>query len=209
MGACIVFGLLGLNSFRAPRVDCLTQEQEEILALFSLTPGYIDDCDSGSYPTLRLTGVNLQIVNGLGSNNALDGTGNLIVGYHNTHCGGGSHNVIIGESNDVSSYCGLVVGQSNTLAASYGVVFGFSNSVETTGPGSAVLGGTNNIIEGYSCTITGGADNFIEDDIAYNVIVGGVSNETTAGQYNVIGGGANRTVTGTDDWIAGSLFEDN
>lgn len=190
MGACLVFGLFGLNAFKAPTRECLTQEQQDILALFSLTPGYIDDCDSGSYPTLRLTGVNLQIVNGLGTTSSLDGTGNLIVGYLNYHCGGGSHNVIVGANDLVSSYSSLVVGDNHTASAQRTVVFGNGNTV--SGPDSTVLGGANNTNAGASAAI-----------------VGGNTNEITAGDAGVIGGGYDRAISGNYDWQAGSLFEDD
>lgn len=219
MGACLVFGLLGLNSFRAPMRECLTQEQTDILNLMSIVT--TDDCNSGNYQTLRITGANLQVVNGLGSTDTTNGTGNIFVGYFDNHCGGGSHNVIIGDGHVVSSYAGLAVGQTNTISAPCSVAIGYGNLV--SGPGSSVLSGSNNNNEGVSSCIVSGADNHIYDELTYSAIVGGYNNEITSnggvicgGQYNVVSGstacvsgGNTRTASGADDWVAGSLFEDN
>ena len=66
----------------------LTPEQEEILSLMSIE--FLDDGQGGTAKTFRLTGVNLQVVNGLGATNGIpgdpestfgtvNGLGNLIV----------------------------------------------------------------------------------------------------------------------------------
>src|SRR5262249_20909234 len=72
----------------------VTTEQQTILDYMSLVN--LDDGDGHSLPTIRLTGVNLQVVNGLGATNgyptdpedvsrtntAVNGLGNIIIGYH-------------------------------------------------------------------------------------------------------------------------------
>ena len=58
----------------------LTPEQAEILGHISIV--YLDDGQGGQAKTIRLTGVNVQVVNGLDDTTATNGLGNLIVGYH-------------------------------------------------------------------------------------------------------------------------------
>jgi hypothetical protein len=58
-----------------------------------------------------VTGANLRIVNGLGTTETTNGLGNLIVGYNELRSGGrntrtGSHNVVVGEGNNFSSFGG-------------------------------------------------------------------------------------------------------
>jgi hypothetical protein len=222
MGACIAFGLLGLNSFRSPRVDCLTQEQEEVLALLSVTT--IPDCVEGpGYNTLVLTGANLQIVNGTGYTDTTNGLGNLIVGYGGT--GGticdnsGSHNVIVGQNNAYASYAGLATGLNNQMLAPFNVVHGGANIASDQF--SEVLGGLNGLSDHDFSVLVGGSYNIAEGDYSvgvggefnsvsnnYGVTVGGYSNTNTA-DHGVMDGGSTRSISGQYDWRAGSLFEDN
>ena len=62
-----------------------------------------------------ITEANLRIVNGLGSTETTNGLGNLIVGYNELRnipdfpdVRTGSHNVVVGELNNFSSFGGLV-----------------------------------------------------------------------------------------------------
>jgi hypothetical protein len=62
-----------------------------------------------------ISGANLRIVNGLGSTETTNGLGNLIVGYNELRnipdfpdVRTGSHNVVVGELNNFSSFGGLV-----------------------------------------------------------------------------------------------------
>lgn len=96
--------------------DCLTQAQKDVLALLSVET--LDDCISGpGYKTLRVTGANFQVVNGLGVTNTENGLGNLIVGYQENSsvvCDRtGSHNVVGGLGNAYGSYGGFVMGLHN------------------------------------------------------------------------------------------------
>jgi hypothetical protein len=234
MGACFVFGLFGLNSFRAPMRDCLTQEQEDVLALLSVVQ--LEGCGE-AMPTLRVTGANLQIVNGVGYTNSTNGVGNLIVGY-NGSCGG-SHNLVIGDSNAYTSYSGIVAGDGNEIDGARSFVFGYGNVCVTDdgailsgngntinspyGGKNAIIGGESNTLVGPDAVIIGGEAHNANN--SFSVIVGGYGNTgngdhsvVTGGRgntcgiyasYSVVSGGYIRSVTGTDDWRAGSLFEDN
>jgi hypothetical protein len=91
-----------------------------------------------------ITGANLRIVNGLGSTSCTDaqfkpipncpnGLGNLIVGYNELRLPGdesifgpndrtGSHNVVVGQGNNFSSFGGLVVGVVNGISGIFDTV---------------------------------------------------------------------------------------
>jgi len=61
----------------ATQIVILTPEQREILSHMSIV--FLDDGLGGTVKTIRLTGVNWQIVNGSGTTDgAPDGVGNLV-----------------------------------------------------------------------------------------------------------------------------------
>jgi len=69
----------------------------------------------GAANEVVISGANLRIVNGLGSTETTNGLGNLIVGYNELRnipdfpdVRTGSHNVVVGELNNFSSFGGLV-----------------------------------------------------------------------------------------------------
>lgn len=96
--------------------------------------------------TVRFTGVNVQVVNGTGSDwGGLNGVGNLIVGYNGLRGGGtdvrtGSHNLVVGTYNNYSSVGGLVAGYFNTISGGFASVSGGSNNT-AGGLGASVGGG--------------------------------------------------------------------
>jgi hypothetical protein len=114
---------------------------------------------------LRITGVNLRLLNGLGSTDTTNGLGNLIVGYNEPRDGGetrqtGSHNVVVGKQHQFSSFGGLVVGLQNEIRGAYSAV---SGGVRNTAAGefSSVSGGHNRMAEGDFDWVAG---SLVEDD---------------------------------------------
>src|SRR5262249_48273064 len=106
-----------------------------------------------------ITGANLRIVNGLGTTDRTNGTGNLIGGYNESRQEGinceelppsltfplgsscsnkrmGSHNVVVGSLHNFPSFGGLVVGERNEISSEFASVSG--GRVNTAfGPGSS------------------------------------------------------------------------
>ncbi len=283
--------LLGLASSGAaqptkhklPSALALTSEQAEILSHMSIE--YLEDGKGGQVKTIRFTGVNVQIVNGLDSTESINGVGNLIVGYQ--ELGNerepddrtGSHYVVVGRRHNYSQFGGIVAGESNISAAKYGcasagrrnkadgqwsatlgggfnragsdqavvvggdfnfagsssavIVGGSGNHAVPPGPGSSatkavVVGGFDNRSMGQGSVIVGGRYNETSANYSgilagtnntclgdsqgggsFSAIVGGESNSTGLGDAATVGGGLNRGVSGSHDWSAGSLFEDN
>ena len=177
--------------------------------------GYLTFEVSNGYPTALFRGVNVQIVNGLGETQTVNGTGNLIVGYNRPNASGfvcslgitesasvclanggvwaqshkgGSHNIVGGDFNNYSSWGGLVLGLENTLSAPY----------------AAVLGGARNRAEGSFASIAGGSYNTASG--IYSSVSAGFDNHAT-GEFAAVAGGARRTAPGPNDWAAGTLLQ--
>src|SRR5690606_21343619 len=74
--------------------------------------------------TLRFEAMNLQLVNGLGRTDAVNGLGNLIVGYNESPGPqSGSHVIAIGPRHAFTGG-GLISGTGNRLSANYAAVLG-------------------------------------------------------------------------------------
>jgi hypothetical protein len=137
-------------------------------------------------PTVKISGANLQIVNGTGDNQHLNGLGNVIVGY-DEHPDNvkqtGSDNVVIGEMQTFTSWGDLLAGSENTVSAPHSVAFGLRN--QALADWSSVTGGRRGSAEGRLASITGGAGN------------------TALGQETSISGGGNNRAVGDDSSILG------
>ena len=130
------------------RTTCRTNE---IALPFSLE-------DGGA--TVRFTGVNVQIVSGSGATDgAVNGTGNLIVGYNEARGGGntrtGSHNIVVGTQNNFSRFGGIVVGKFNEIGGDYASVTA-GNQNTASQRYSSVSGGENNVASGSASSVSGG-----------------------------------------------------
>jgi hypothetical protein len=194
---------------------CLTAEQAEILSYMEM----VTPIEMEGKKTLKISGVNVQIVNGGSGTGTANGTGNLIVGYQERRTGinkrSGSHNVIIGTGHDYDHCGGLVVGRENSILADYASVSGGRwNRAEgdfssVTGGGgydtslgniavkeyAAVSGGTANRACGVASSVSGGFVNLVGNP-------GGPDN----GRWACISGGSNNTATGEASSITGGHF---
>jgi len=161
-----------------------------------LTVEYLDDHAGGVAKTFRFTGVNVQIVNGLGATNgnpsapfevregmvSTNSVGNLIIGYQEDelrpHPRTGSHNIIVGPGHGHESFGCLVTGARNS----------------STSPYSAVLGGEMQRARGPYATIVGGFGHSVGGP--YAVAIGGYQN-SVGGPYALCAGGRHSIVTGS------------
>ncbi len=196
------------------------------------------DDNGGTARAVRISGINVQIVNGQGATETVDGTGNLIIGYNELLGDGdnrsGSHNIVSGHYSNYTSYGGLVAGSSNSILGPYATVSGgnhsrasgFASSVsggfqhEAIGTYSSVSGGVENVAIGFGSAVSGGGVN--RADAQESWVGGGEHNHATGrnstvcggaenravGSDSVVGGGYDRDATGPDDWVAGTLFQD-
>jgi hypothetical protein len=145
--------------------------------------------------TLTLSGINLQIVSGTGATNgAVNGTGNLIVGYNED--GGydrsGSHNLVVGPYHGYSSYGGLVAGENNQVNAPSASVSGGVSGIASA-KNAAISGGTNNVASGESSAVSGGFANVASGNAAS--VTGGELNAASGTATSITGGQQNAAVT--------------
>jgi hypothetical protein len=182
-------------------------------------------------PVVRVTGANLQVVNGLGFTNTVNGVGNLIVGYDEARTVGaavcsdatwdnqidceshggtwaqnhksGSHTLVVGLQNGYSSWGGVVFGRGNAVNGPSADVTGGQFNV-ASGPYASVNGGEQNVAGGGSSSVTGGLENRAAASLSS--VTGGWSN-TASAIYSVVSAGYQRTAATRYDWAAGSLLE--
>ena len=172
--------------------------------------GYLTFEILNGYPTALFRGVNVQIVNGMGDTQTLNGTGNLIVGYNRPSVGefvcsvgfadsasacatnggvwaqslkGGSHNIVGGDFNNYSSWGGLVFGQENALSAPYASVLGGARN-RAAGSFASIVGGTYNTASGIYSSVSAGSANH------------------ASGSFAAVAGGMRRIASGPNDWAA-------
>jgi hypothetical protein len=141
-----------------------TVEQAEILSYLSIEETFVDS-DERTVPTVRLSGANFQVVNGLGATNgnpddpvtgqadqsSTNGTGNLIIGYQHSReeygqgvdVRTGSHNLVVGAFHNYTGYGGFVAGRSNHLDGRY----------------CSIAGGSFNSTSGSFATVSSGCEN--------------------------------------------------
>jgi hypothetical protein len=146
---------------------------------------------AGGLPEVVITGANLRLVNGLRATATTNGLGNLLVGYNepregeNVHTG--SHNVVVGQGHNFSSFGGLVVGRQNEISGAFAEVSGgFDHTASANA--TSVCGGQGNTASGHTAAISGGEAN------------------TASGLTSAVSSGRNHTARGDFDWVAGALF---
>lgn len=136
-----------------------------------LAPTYVAS-GVGGKPTVQLSAVNLQILNGAGQTSTLNGEGNLVLGYDETPGRQtGSHDLVLGRQQTFSGYGEIVAGVGNHVSGNLAVAFGHAN----TASGSyAVTAGDSNTARATAATALGGYGNTVAG--AYGALLGGCSN---------------------------------
>jgi hypothetical protein len=179
----------------------------------------------GGMPTIQFSGANVQIVDGAGRTEFVNGAGNLIIGYDEGGRGvqTGSHNLFVGGGSSYTSYGGIVAGFENTISAPFASVVGGEKSTASglvssvsgglygraSGEVASVTGGYNSIASGQQASVTGGYSNTASGVLA--IVGGGEENEASGEVASVTGGllnsasGQRTTVTGgTQDSATGA-----
>jgi len=191
-----------------PVIQCQTAEQLEmrIAQLEALLANVTRSTVQGQ-DTIRFSGMNVQIVNGIGATNGpVNGRGNLIVGYNELRGSGddrtGSHNIVVGSFNNYLSYGGLVAGSENTISGQYASVIG---GVYNTASGNyaVVSGGESNTSSGGAASVSGGGHNTASADVAS--ISGGEYN-TASNYYSSVSGGSYNTAANLYSSVSGGYY---
>jgi hypothetical protein len=186
--------------------------------LSELSP-YISFTNVHGQPTIRFSGVNVQIVNGMGKTRSINGVGNLLIGYDETEPGccypqTGSHNLIFGEYQTFTSYGGIDAGWLNQISAPFASVSGgWGNTA--SGEYSSVSGGTSSSASGkwastsggdgsnaigQGSSVSGGEANYASGD--FSSVLGGARNKASA-YHSAISGGTFNEATGANSSILG------
>jgi hypothetical protein len=182
----------------AERVAAL---EELVATLSELLVGVsrLEDSNTGQ-DTLRFEDMNVQIVNGAANTQSATGTGNLIIGYNalrgDSECPdghwcdrrGGSHNLVVGDGGNYTSWGGAVIGFWN----------------ESSGYFASVTGGANNRASGFLSSVSGGTSN--EAAGPWSSISGGTLNDAI-GDYSSVSGGSAREAEGLVCWEGGSTVD--
>lgn len=191
-------------------------ELKDLLSHISIV--YLDDGQGGKAKTVRFSGVNVQIVNGLEATNGhpadpssidsglttTNGLGNLIIGYNEANGQSertGSHNLVVGTGQDYTSFGGALAGADNAIRAPYAsALAGQLNTV--SGAWSSVAGGFQNMAQGTHSAINGGQLNQVGAQVRFGAILGGVFNRVlyysagANGEGSTISGGSSNLVNG-------------
>ncbi len=161
--------------------------------------------------------------------------GGLIAGETNSVTGhaatvvGGTENVasyqltaiLGGGNNTASDLKACVVGGINNDADGIQAVVVGGNGNTCTASNTAVLGGSSNTASATLATVSGGSSNEASHTAAsvsggrlneaagkYSVVSGGYLNAAD-NQQSTVGGGRSRTASDDDDFVAGTIVEDN
>jgi hypothetical protein len=150
----------------------------------------------GGKPTIQFSGVNLQLINGSGSETTLNGEGNLVIGYNPAPgIQTGSHNLLLGIGDQADlSYGGINAGLHNTI----------------NGPGASVLGGNENTASGLQSTVTGGALNTAsgqDSSVSGGAENGasGIDSSISGGSVNTASGFESSSTGGSENLASGTL----
>jgi hypothetical protein len=154
-----------------------------------------------------ISGANLRIVNGLGNTETTNGLGNLIVGYNEPRPPGesppdirtGSHNIVVGEEHNFSSFGGLVVGFHNEISGEFASISGGEFNF-ARGRVSSVSGGFDNTASGYRASISGGGGNRASENSSS--VSGGTLNRAE-GIAAAVSGGRENTASGFESSVSG------
>ncbi len=208
-------GLTVGKAIQTPEL-ALSANTLEILKHFSLVD--LDDGQGGVVKTIRITGVNVQIVNGLGATNGnandpfgtdageidTNGAGNLIVGYDEPLIGvsvnrTGSHYLVVGPGHSYSALGGAVVGSMNQSSAPYASVYGGFGS-KSTGLGACITGGQGNLAGGAFSSVTGG---LFSSAAGEGSSVGGGLRNFASGPFASVSGGYKGHASGDSSSVSG------
>ncbi len=159
---------------------------------------------------------------------ATNGLGNLIVGYDEEinpsaqvpSDKSGSHNIVVGHGNNYGGLGGIVVGVDNVISGNYSSVLGGASNKASvnfstvsggtgntaSGAGASVSGGSFNVASGSQSSVSGGFENTATG--RYSSVNGGQQNEAI-GLYSTVSGGSSRSANAVNNWVAGSLLENN
>ncbi len=185
-------------------------EQEKIEQLLPFVSFVKEGIDKK--PTIQFSKANVQIVDGAGKTNTVNGEGNLIIGYDEGAEPGpnspgreqtGSHNLILGEEQTYTKFASLLGGSDNAAVDPFSVVFGHENTAGANY--SSVSGGILNKVTAEYASVSGGRENEASGKVAS--VSGGLHNIASSRGSSVSGGHLNKATT--DEYASVSGGQEN
>jgi len=197
-----------------------TAEDKRLLSHMSIVE--VPDGAGGTRTTLRISGINVQVVNGLDATNGyptdpddlvtgrvqVNGAGNVIVGYGELTGTSpqmtrlGSHTISFGQGNGFAKFGNLIGSKGNEILGAFGSISGGrGHSIGDPYPyynnenftrGNSIRGGEGNSARGFFGSVQGGKSN----SGSAQVYLGSAS-------HSAIIGGANNSANGLMDSIGG------
>ena len=155
-------------------------------------------------------GCNLHVQNGMGQTGLLNRYGNLIIGYNKNEGSTrtGSHNLILGDLHEYTSYGGIVSGTENTLSGANATILGGGQN-HANFISAVILGADRGDADG-NVVLIGGTRNYGSADAHFSAVIGGIENQVTgptsvviAGMLNVAAGGNSLVCGGTENNAGG------
>jgi hypothetical protein len=159
---------------------------------------------------LVVDGCNLHVQNGAGQTGTLNRYGNLIIGYNKNEGSTrtGSHNLILGDLHEYTSYGGIVSGTENTLAGPNTTILGGGQN-HANFISAVILGADRGDADG-NVVLIGGQRNYGSADAHFSAVIGGIENQVTgpssvvvAGMLNIASGGTSFVCGGTENTAGG------
>jgi hypothetical protein len=223
--ACAPAGAQDLATLAA-QVKALTAQMKDASALAARQQASIDSLRaSNDLLTSRLAcvlrfsgprdlivdGCNLHIQNGVGQTGTMNSYGNLIIGYNKNEVSTrtGSHNLIVGDLHEYTSYGGIVTGVENTLSGPNATILGGGQS-HANFSSATIIAADRGVADG-NVVLIGGQRNYGSANAHFSAVVGGVENQATgsnsvvvAGTLNVAAGGNSLVCGGSENTAGGS-----
>lgn len=172
-----------------------------------------DDEESETRDTLVFEGMNLQLLNGHEdeATATANGLGNFVIGYNAQRPDNllsdpatrtGSHNLVLGDENEWTSWGGIIAGVNNTISGQWSMVTAGEDNVASS-EFAAVSGGHRNTAEAPYASVSGGRNAVASGDSSS--VSGGNSNTASAADTSVSGGDSNTAGEGRSSISGGHL----
>ena len=210
-----VDSLAQINSEQAAMISALTNRLNQVDATLAAHGSRIVAVETKTAPiqvsgrNFVITGKNVFIQDGSGNTASSTGLGNLTIGYNALRGFGfvdnrtGTHNLVLGDLNNYSSFGGAVFGYFNTISNEFASVTGGFNST-ASGRNSSVSGGSYNSAINTGASVSGGSGSAAEGISAS--VSGGFLNRAI-GDSSSVSGGQQRHAPLKHNWVAGTLLE--
>ena len=177
----------------------------QMQALLAVAP-YLSVAQVDGHPVVRISGANVQIVNGMGETRSVNGTGNLILGYDEARTDG-TPECSIGYDTGAAvavtnqAQCEALSGTwaLSHKSGSHNVVIGALHNYPRA---ATLIAGERNTASFLAASVTGGFGNRAAN---FGASISGGRSNRASGETASVAGGSSNVAPGTLSSIAGGL----